>query len=72
MFLLPVKFRPEMFKKNVLNFELADHTVKLCHFGIVVNFFLRALAEKFGGVINHFMLPAGDLDRMDFVLAGKL
>lgn len=60
-----------MLEKNILSFELADHTVKLCHFWIVVNLFFHALAEKVGGVINHFMLPTGDLGRMDFALAGK-
>lgn len=61
-----------MRQKIIPNLELADLTVKLGHFGLMVNLFLLALAKEVCGVFNQFLLPAGDLGWVNPLLACNL
>ena len=59
-------------QKIVLNLELADLTVQLGHFGLMVDFFLLSFAEQISGVLDQFLFPAGDLGGMKLIITGKL
>jgi hypothetical protein len=39
--------------------------VELGHFGLMVDFFLLALAKKVGSVLGQILFPSGDLGRMN-------
>jgi hypothetical protein len=46
----------QMRQKIILNLELADHAVKLGHFGLMVDLFLFALAKEVCGVLDQFLI----------------
>jgi hypothetical protein len=45
--------------------------VELRHFGLMVDFFLLALAKKLRSVLGQILLPAGDLGRVNPVLSSQ-
>ena len=61
-----------MRQKIILNLELADHAVKLGHFGLMVDFFLLALAKEVSGVLDQFLFPTSDLGWVNLELGCKL
>ena len=53
-----------MRQKIILNLELADHAVEFSHFGLMVDFFLFALAKDVRSILDQILLPTGDLGRV--------
>lgn len=59
-------------QKIILSLEIADYTVKLSHFGVVVDLFLFALAEEVRRVLDQFLLPITLKTAVDFASADFL
>src|SRR5579883_710869 len=69
------QFHPQILRMNQkisLHRELADLRVQLPEFLLVHGALARVTAEYGGDAVEHLLLPAGHLVRMDLILFGNL